>query len=94
MRAFPGNGVSKVGAESIQGVGLTEQGIGVCVKILDGAGGSRALGPVCVEVLRQLGIIAKVSNHPGLVPYHETAVTNYRGIVTGRIEVDFALRKV
>ncbi len=91
MRSFPGNGVAKVGAESIQGMGFVQQGIGICVKVQDG--GARALGPICVEVLKQLGLIGRIEDFPHLAPYGDPEIRNYRRIVTGRIEVDFDLRK-
>ncbi len=92
MRSFPGNGVSKVGAEAIQGMGFSDPPIGICVKIRDG--GTRALGPVCVEVLKQLGIIDNVVAYPYLKDYVGPTIRNYRDIVCGRIVVDFQLKKV
>ena len=56
MHSFPGNIVCKVGAEALQGIGFSDPPLGIAVKIQDG--NSRALGPVCVEVLKQLGMIA------------------------------------
>ena len=46
-----------MGAEAIEGIGFADPAIGICVKILDG--NQRVLGPVCVEVFKQLGIIKK-----------------------------------
>ncbi len=93
MRSFPGNGVSKVGAESIQAIGFADPPVGVCVKITDGSGG-RALGPVCVHVLRQLGIIGRFEDHIHLLGYVCPEVRNCRNLLTGRIVVDFELKKV
>jgi L-asparaginase II len=92
MRSFPGNGVSKVGAEAIQGIGFSEPAIGICVKITDG--GTRALGPVCVHVLEQLGLIDKLDKYPFLQAHAKPEVRNYRNILTGTIEVDFQLKRV
>jgi L-asparaginase II len=91
MRSFPGRGVTKLGAESIQGLGLTDPPIGIAVKVTDGA--IRALGPICLQVLRELGIVTQLANLPFLQPYQTPVVRNARGLETGRIVVDFALRK-
>jgi L-asparaginase II len=91
MRSFPGNGVSKVGAEAIQGIGFSEPAIGICVKITDG--GTRALGPVCVHVLEQLGLIDRLDKYPFLQAHAKPEVRNYRDILTGTIEVDFQLKR-
>ena len=91
MRSFPGNGVTKLGAESIQGVGFTDPSIGIAVKVADG--GIRALGPICLHVLKQLGLISFALSSSLLAGYESPRVCNARGLVTGRIVVDFSLRK-
>ena len=62
MRSLPGWVVAKVGAEAVQGMGFVDPPLGIAVKVLDGAW--RALGPVCVQVLVQLGIIDDVGRYP------------------------------
>jgi len=91
-RSFPGNAVCKIGAEAIEGIGFADPAIGICVKILDG--NQRALGPVCVEVFRQLGIIKNIDDYPHLKKYISPEILNYRDIVTGKIVTDFKLKKV
>jgi L-asparaginase II len=91
MRAFSGQAVCKLGAEAIEGTGFTDPPIGIAVKVLDG--NRRALAPICLEVLRQLGLIEKAGDIPLLEPYFSPEVRNARQLVTGRIEVDFRLRK-
>jgi L-asparaginase II len=91
MRSFPGNGVTKLGAEAIQGVGLADPPIGIAVKVLDGA--VRALGPICLDVLKQLGLIEFDAGTSPLAPYESPEVHNARGLVTGRMVVDFQLKK-
>lgn len=87
-RTFPGRVVNKVGAEGIEGIGFTNPSIGIAAKILDG--NARALYPVCVEVLRQLGLLATVDlNH--LQPFTNPEVRNYRNLLTGRIVAEFEL---
>lgn len=91
MRSFPGNVVCKIGAEAIEAIGFSEPGIGICVKILDG--NTRALGPVCVEVLKQLGLVKDMSAVPYLKPHEKPIILNNRGLETGNIVVDFKLIK-
>ena len=91
MRSLPGRGVTKLGAESIQGLGLVDPPIGISVKVTDGA--IRALGPICLRVLKDLGIVTNLERLPYLQPYESPVVRNARGIETGRMVVDFVLRK-
>lgn len=91
MRAFPGNGVTKLGAEAVQGVGFSDPPIGIAVKVLDGA--VRALGPICLHVLEQLGLIRFDLSTSPLAVYESPEVRNARGLVTGRMVVDFRLEK-
>ncbi len=91
MRAFAGKGVTKLGAESIQGIGFAEPILGIAVKVVDG--GSRALGPICVHLLKQLGLAGGASDFSPLQPYESPPVRNARDLFTGRIVVDFELRK-
>ncbi len=88
-QAVPDRLVCKIGAEAVEGIGLTEPPIGIAVKIHDG--GERALGPVVVEVLRQLSILRVPEDISSIRPYVQPAVRNARGIVTGHIVPDFRL---
>jgi len=92
MRSFEGNAVCKVGAESVEGIGFAEQKIGIAVKI--GDGNTRALWPVCMEVLRQLDIVDSINKFPFLQRYDRPEVKNYTKKVTGKIEPVFELKKV
>ncbi|HUV31217.1 MAG TPA: asparaginase [Acidobacteriota bacterium] len=92
MRSFPGNVVCKVGAEALEGIGFSDPPVGIAVKVHDG--NTRALWPICVEVLRQLGLVAKAEEFPYLVSYVRPEVLNARRIVTGHVETGFQLRKV
>ena len=92
MRSLAGNAICKVGAESVEGIGFAKQKIGIAVKISDG--NSRALWPVCMEVLRQLDIVDSVDKFPFLQVYDRPEVKNYTKKVTGRIEPVFELKKV
>ena len=90
-RTFPGNVVNKVGAEGIEGMGFSDPAIGIAVKILDG--NERALYPVAIEVLRQLGLLEK-AERTHLQPFVLPEITNNRNLTVGRIVPDFELKKV
>ena len=92
MRSFEGNAICKVGAEAIEGIGFAEQKIGIAVKI--GDGNTRALWPVCMEVLRQLDIVDNIDKFPFLQTYDRPEVKNYTKKVTGKIEPVFELKKI
>ncbi|HOP07315.1 MAG TPA: asparaginase [candidate division Zixibacteria bacterium] len=91
-RAFPNRLICKSGAEAIEGIGLMDPPVGIAVKIQDG--NCRALWPVCVEVLRQLGYIKHVDNDSPLARFERPEIRNVRDFVTGQIVPDFQLRKV
>lgn len=91
-RSFPGNLVCKVGAESIEGIGLSDPPLGIVVKIHDG--NWRALGAVCVAVLKQLGLIKSIDDFPYLKRHEMPEVRNVRNTVTGRIVADVSLKRV
>lgn len=91
-RSFPGNVVCKIGAESVEGIGFSDPAIGIAVKIHDG--NTRALGPICVEVLKQLGIIRNISDYQHLSPHESPELLNNRDLVTGHIVAEFKLKKV
>lgn len=89
MRSFPGNIVCKGGAESLQGIGFSEPKIGIAVKVHDGS--PRALAAICVEILKQLGLISDISAFPHLQQYVRPEVRNNRDRLTGYIVTDFTL---
>ena len=91
MRSFPGNIVCKVGAEALQGIGFSDPPLGIAVKIHDG--NTRALWPVCVEVLKQVGLIAKGGDFSYLKRHERPPVRNARGLVTGQVVPAFQLRE-
>jgi len=55
MRALPGMVVAKAGAEGVQAMGIVRRGIGVAIKVEDGA--DRPLWPICVAILRRLDVL-------------------------------------
>ncbi|MFH1374045.1 MAG: asparaginase [bacterium] len=91
-RSFSPRLICKVGAESIEGIGLSDPPLGIAVKIYDG--NQRALGAVCVSVLKQLGIIENIEGFPLLIRHKRPEIRNYRDFLTGHIETEFELREV
>ncbi|MCX6829168.1 MAG: asparaginase [candidate division Zixibacteria bacterium] len=91
MRTFPGNIICKGGAEAIQGIGFVNPPIGIAVKIHDG--NSRAIGPVCVEVLKQLGLI-DIEKAEHLKSFYNPEIRNFMHLLTGQISAEFSLKKV
>jgi len=59
MQALPDRVFAKTGAEGGFALALAREGLGVALKIEDGA--SRALGPAILEVLHQLGLLSPES---------------------------------
>jgi len=92
MRTFPNNVVCKIGAESIQGIGFVEPSIGVAVKIHDG--NQRALYPVIIELLRQLGLLDNIEKAGHLIDFHKAEIRNAMNILTGSVRAEFSLKKV
>ena len=83
MQTGRGDWASKVGAEGAQGIAIRSRGIGIAIKISDG--NARALFPVTVAVLQQLGLLADPAATP-LARYFEPPQHNLRGVVTGKIQ--------
>ena len=83
MQAGAGDWATKVGAEGVQGIAVKSRGLGVAIKISDG--NARALFPVTVSVLQQLGLLSDPKATP-LALYFEPPQRNLRGVVTGKIQ--------
>jgi L-asparaginase II len=82
MRAGRGDWVTKIGAEGVQAVGVRSAGLGIAIKVADGA--KRGLHPATVAVLDQLGLL-DADQRAALAGWREPTVRNYRGIATGRV---------
>ncbi len=82
MRAGGGDWVTKVGAEGVQAIGVRSAGIGIAVKVADGA--KRGLHPAVVAVLDQLGLLDD-ARRKALAAWREPVVRNYRGLETGAV---------
>jgi L-asparaginase II len=93
IRVARGRLVSKVGAEAVHAVGilpceLFPRGLGLAFKIEDGA--RRAVAPVIIEALAQLGILDE-SEQAQLVRYHKPEIESHRKIKAGGIQTTFDL---
>ncbi len=98
MRRRPGLLVTKGGAEGYQGLGLVpgalgrnSPGLGVAIKIADGA--ARAVPIVALEVLRQLGLLGE-ADFEALAEFNfapRETLRNFRGLVVGEARPAFAL---
>ena len=100
MQATHGRLVSKEGAEGYQGIGLlpgvlapNSPAIGIAIKISDGDPQDRAIPPVGLETLRQLGALSPdeleaLSNFGPVRP-----VLNWRKLVVGESRPIFTLNR-
>lgn len=80
----------KSGAEGVFCLGLPGPGLGVAVKVEDGS--SRAIPPVVLEVLQQLGVLTAEEERE-LAAFRRPDNTNHRGQVVGRIQPVFQLTR-
>lgn len=55
IKNLKGNVIGKVGGEGVYGISIIDQKLGVCIKVLDG--NERAVYPIAVHTLRQLGVM-------------------------------------
>jgi L-asparaginase II len=90
MHAGRGDWVTKVGAEGVQAIGVRSHGLGIAVKVADGA--KRGLYPAVVAVLEQLGLVDAPAREI-LAPWGRREVHNYRGLPTGEVRSVVVLDK-
>jgi L-asparaginase II len=88
MEALPGRVFAKAGSEGGYALGLTEGGLGVALKIEDGA--LRALNPAVVALLEQLDLLTPEARKD-LAPYGQTPILNHRKEEVGQIRAVFQL---
>jgi len=91
QRALPGRVVSKGGAEALQAIGFSDPPLGIAVKVLDG--GDRALAPIVLAVLRELGLLGGDAL-AALAARAHPVVTNHRGIETGAVVASVTLARL
>jgi L-asparaginase II len=82
MRAAGGRAALKTGAEGVFIAILPDQGLGVAVKIADGA--TRASESAIAAILVRLGVLD--ARDPEVIRFLNPEITNWAGRVTGRIE--------
>ena len=90
-RAFPGRALVKGGAEALLLLAFAEPGLGIAIMVRDG--GSRALGPIAVETLKQVGLIGDLARFPSLQRYEAPSIENARQLVTGEVRAELVLER-
>ncbi|WP_426195968.1 asparaginase [Massilia sp. DWR3-1-1] len=90
MQAGGGDWVSKVGADAVQTIGIRSAGIGIAIKIADGA--TRSLQTATFAVLDQLGLL-DVRQRALLENYRAPVLRNVRGATVGTVRAVFALQR-
>jgi len=90
MHAMPGRLFAKTGAEGGFALALAQEGLGVALKIEDGA--SRALGPAILEVLQQLGLLPPEAQE-ALTPQWQPVLYNHQKQEVGRLRPVLALTR-
>ncbi|GAB2702422.1 asparaginase [Paenibacillus thermoaerophilus] len=89
IEATGGRLIGKMGAEGVFALAVPEKGIGIAVKIADGA--ERSLYPVVAETLVQLGLLTE-DEQRRLASYRRPPVLNRRGETVGELRPSFELR--
>jgi len=79
-----GRAVAKIGAEGVHSIAVPEQGIGIAVKVDDGA--QRAQFPAVIRILQMLDVLP-ASLPPRLDEFFRRPVRNTRGEVVGEIRL-------
>lgn len=82
--------VAKTGAEGIFCLGILPEGLGVAVKISDG--NSRALPPVLVQLLRDMGLLSS-RDFEELQDFARALLYNHSRMVVGDIQACFQLKE-
>jgi len=89
MRAAHGRVFVKIGAEGVYGAGWPEAGLGLALKVEDGA--MRASPPALVAVLRALAW--PLEDAPALAVHAEPPVRNTRGEIVGKLTAEVRLER-
>ncbi|GBG57252.1 hypothetical protein SPFL3102_02618 [Sporomusaceae bacterium FL31] len=86
MNLTKGRILAKVGAEAVYCLGSVPDGIGITFKIEDG--GTRAINPVIIGILKRLDLITK-AEYDELIEKFPPILKNHRGDMIGTIETVF-----
>jgi L-asparaginase II len=82
IEATEGRVISKIGAEGVHSVAIIHDGIGVAVKVEDGA--QRAQFPAVLAVLQHLGALPE-ELPPRLAEFRQRPLRNSRGEIVGEV---------
>ena len=82
--------IAKVGAEGVYCVGVKDNEIGIAIKIEDGS--QRAISPVLIEVLNQLGVLNE-TELKSINNYHFPPVKTHHKEVVGMLRPSFELNR-
>lgn len=88
MEVTGGRLLAKSGYEGVYCVGLVDRGFGLALKIADGD--TRALGPILISALEQLGWL-KAAEKEKLINHWQIEVRNFHNQVVGAIKPVFQL---
>ena len=82
IEATEGRVIAKIGAEGMHSVAIVDEGIGIAVKVEDGA--QRAQFPAVISVLQQFGALPDALP-PRLADFLQKSLRNTRGEVVGEV---------
>lgn len=82
IEATEGRVIAKIGAEGIHSVAIIDEGIGIAVKVEDGA--QRAQFPAVLAVLQHLGALP-ADLPPRLAEFRQRPLRNSRGEIVGEV---------
>lgn len=88
MQALPGRVYAKTGAEGGFALALPREGLGVVLKVEDGA--ARALGPAIIEIMHQLNLLNPEARET-LEPWWHPVLINHRKQRVGEVRPAFSL---
>jgi L-asparaginase II len=82
IEATEGRVIAKIGAEGVHSIAIIDDGIGIALKVEDGA--QRAQFPAVLAVLQHFGALPK-ELPPRLAEFMQRPVRNSRGEVVGEV---------
>lgn len=91
MNAAGGKLIGKAGCEAVYCIGIKDKNLGICIKIIDGT--ERAVYPVVVELLSDLGVLS-AAEFSKLGRWHRYPLRNNLGEQIGQIVPIFNKQKV
>jgi L-asparaginase II len=82
IEATEGRIIAKIGAEGVHAVAIIDEGLGIAVKVEDGA--VRAQFPAVLAVLQHLGALPR-ELPPRLAEFRQRPLRNTRGEIVGEV---------